>query len=175
MLKQSWVFCYVFSKAFVKFWDTQKGVEYISLCNNIQNGPFRLFKTYIYFWGVEYYLLCSKCNNLCGYFRKVSGISSSSIGGGADKHRSGGGFIPSPSSSSSTLVAGPAQTQQHLVASAPRLMFPRCANENDMGAVEVARRESQHFLRNTDLIVSQRDEIRQHSKDLVAQVSEQII
>ena len=47
----------------------------------------------------------------------------------------------------------------------------RCSNESDVGPVEIARRESQHFLHNTDIIVSQRDETRQLSKELIAQVT----
>ena len=50
-------------------------------------------------------------------------------------------------------------------------LIGRCSNEGDVGVVELARRESQHFLHNTDIIVSQRDEMRQLSKDLVSQVS----
>ncbi|XP_075262689.1 uncharacterized protein LOC142354308 isoform X3 [Convolutriloba macropyga] len=68
------------------------------------------------------------------------------------------------SANSTTFVPCPA--------SLPRLMFPRCSNESDVGPVEIARRESQHFLHNTDIIVSQRDETRQLSKELIAQAKD---
>ncbi len=78
---------------------------------------------------------------------------------------------PGSKQPSTSSLAPPGTTFLPCPAALPRLMFPRCSNENDVGPVELARRESQHFLHNTEVIVSQRDETRQLSKELIAQVN----